>query len=63
MHLDRPMPADRLLAAYYRAALLAKYTLAGVALGWSFWRWGLPYSMLCHAAVNAVHLALEDRIF
>jgi membrane protease YdiL (CAAX protease family) len=63
MHLDRPMPADRLLAGYYRAALLAKYTMAGVALGWSFWRWGLPYSMLCHAAVNAVHLALEDRIF
>jgi membrane protease YdiL (CAAX protease family) len=63
MHLDRPMPADRLLAGYYRAALLAKYTMAGVALGWSFWRWGLPYSMLCHAAVNAVHLALEDRVF
>jgi membrane protease YdiL (CAAX protease family) len=63
MHLDRPMPADRLLAGYYRAALLAKYTMAGVALGWSFWRWGLPYSILCHGAVNAVHLALEDRVF
>ena len=63
LHLDRPMPADRMLAAYYRAALLVKYTMAGVALGWTFWRWGLPYSMLCHAVVNAVHIALEDRVF
>jgi len=55
--------ADRMLAVYYRAALLVKYTMAGVALGWTFWRWGLPYSILCHAAVNAVHLALEDRFF
>jgi len=63
LHLDRPMPADRMLAGYYRAALMGKYTMAGVALGWSFWRWGLPYSILCHAAVNAVHLALKDRVF
>jgi membrane protease YdiL (CAAX protease family) len=63
LHLDRPMPADWMLAGYYRAALLMKYTMAGVALGWSFWRWGLPYSMLCHAAANAAHVVLEGHVF
>jgi hypothetical protein len=60
---DRPMPADSLLANYYRAALLAKYTLAGLPLGWIFWRWGLPYSILCHVAANAAHLVLQHGIF
>ncbi len=63
LHLDRPMPADSLLANYYRAALLAKYTLAGLPLGWIFWRWGLPYSILCHVAANAAHLMLQHGIF
>ena len=63
LHLDRALPADPVLADYYRAALVLKYTLAGVPLGWIFWRWGLPYAMLCHMAVNAVHLALENSVF
>jgi hypothetical protein len=63
LHLSRPMPADPMLANLYRAALLAKYTLAGLPLGWIFWRFGLPYAMLCHAAVNAVHLLLQERLF
>ena len=63
LHLDRPLPADPVLADYYRAALVVKYTLAGVPLGWIFWRWGLPYAMLCHMTVNAVHLALESSLF
>lgn len=63
MHLGRPLPADPVLANYYRAALVAKYTVAGVLMGWVFWRWGLPYSILCHAAANAAHLALQDRLF
>jgi membrane protease YdiL (CAAX protease family) len=63
LHLDRPMPDDPTLANYYRAALLTKYTMAGVPLGWIFWRWGLPYAMICHAAVNATHLALQARVF
>ena len=63
LHLARPFPGDPALATYYRAALMAKYTLAGVPLGWVFWRWGLPYSILCHAAGNAVHLVLQGRLF
>ena len=42
LHLARPLPADPMLANYYRAALLTKDTLAGLPLGWIFWRWGLP---------------------
>jgi membrane protease YdiL (CAAX protease family) len=63
LHLDRPMPDDVMLAYYYRVALLGKYTLAGMPLAWIFWRWGLPYAILCHATVNAVHIALEEVVF
>jgi hypothetical protein len=63
LHLDRPMPADPLLADYYRAALMAKYTVLALPLGWIFWRWGLPYAILCHAAVNASHFALQALFF
>lgn len=63
LHLDRPFPGDPALASYYRGTLLVKYTLAGLPLGWVFWRWGLPYSILCHAAANAVHLALQKNVF
>jgi hypothetical protein len=52
-----------MLANYYRAALLTKYTLAGLPLGWIFWRWGLPYAILCHVAANAVHLAFQAGLF
>ena len=63
LHLGRPFPGDPTVASYYRAALLVKYTLAGLPMGWLFWRWGLPYAMICHAAVNATHIALERFIF
>lgn len=63
LHLDRPMPADATLANYYRAALLVKYTLAGLPMGWLFWRWGLPSAILCHAAANATHLVLQNVLF
>jgi membrane protease YdiL (CAAX protease family) len=63
LHLGRPFPDDPALADYYRAALLLKYTLAGLPLGWIFWRWGLPYAMLCHAATNAAHLVLQRHFF
>jgi hypothetical protein len=63
LHLARSFPGDPALANYYRAALMTKYTLAGVPLGWVFWRWGLPYAILCHAAGNAAHLALQGRVF
>ena len=63
LHLGRPLPIDPGLANFYRIALFAKYTAAGVALGWVFWRWGLPYAILCHIAANAVHFALQSRVF
>jgi len=63
LHLFRPLPLDPVLANYYRAALVAKYTVAGVVLGRVFWRWGLPYSIVCHALVNATHSALEGFLF
>jgi membrane protease YdiL (CAAX protease family) len=63
LHLFRPVPLDPALANSYRAALTVKYTLAGVPLGWLFWRWGLPYAMLCHLAANAAHIALEWTVF
>lgn len=62
-HLDRPLPADPMLADHYRAALMTKYTLLGVPLGWIFWRWGLPYAILCHSAANATHMALQGDVF
>ena len=55
--------ADPMLADYYRAALMTKYTLLGVPLGWVFWRWGLPYTILCHSAANATHMALQWGVF
>jgi membrane protease YdiL (CAAX protease family) len=63
LHLDRPMPEDPALANFYRAALVTKYTLAGMALGWVYWRWGLPYAIVCHAATNAAHMAAERALF
>ena len=62
-HLARPLPGDPLLSSLYRAALGTKYMLAGLPLGWIFWRWGLPYAILCHVAANAAHLALQNTVF
>jgi len=63
LHLARPVPGDPGLADFYRAALIVKYTLAGLPLGWAFWHWGLPYAILCHVAANAAHLAIQSRLF
>ena len=63
IHLDRPMPADAGLAAFYQAALVVKYTLGGLPFGLIFWRWGLPYAILCHVAANLAHLALQQTVF
>jgi len=63
LHLFRPLPIDSGLATFYRASLLVKYTVAGLPLGWMFWRWGLPYAILCHVLVNATHIALEPLAF
>jgi hypothetical protein len=63
LHLLRPFPGDPALANYYGTALLLKYTLAGLSLGWIFWRWGLPYSILCHMIANGAHLVLQAKVF
>lgn len=63
LHLARPFPGDPSLANFYRMTLVAKYTLAGMPLAWIFWRWGLPYSILCHVAANAAHLAVQGLVF
>jgi hypothetical protein len=63
LHLARPLPADGVAAEYYRAALAIKYMMAGLPLGWVFWRWGLPYSIVCHAAANAAHIAFQGFVF
>ncbi len=62
-HLERPLTDDSMLANFYRAALMTKYTLLGMPLGWVFWRWGLPYAILCHSAANATHMVLASVVF
>ena len=63
LHLSRPLPGDAALANYYRLALVVKYTLAGLPLGWVFWRVGLPYAIVCHAVGNATHLVVPRFVF
>ncbi len=46
MHLGRPLPVNPAVANYYRAALATNYTLAGLPLGWIFWRWGNQWAAL-----------------
>jgi len=58
-HLERTLPDASMLAGYYVAALMIKYTLLGVPLGWVFWRWGLPHAIICHSGANATHMALQ----
>lgn len=61
--LGRPMPAQPAVAALYASGVVLKSGVAGLALGWIFWRWGLPYAMLCHFAGNGLHKVLEPVLF
>jgi membrane protease YdiL (CAAX protease family) len=36
--------------------------LGGVLLGWLFWRWGLPYAILCHFSGDVVIQSLGPRM-
>lgn len=36
--------------------------LGGLLLGWIFWRWGLPYAMLCHFAAGVLIQALGPQL-
>ena len=57
------MPAGGNLATLYQSALMVKYTTISTLLGWAFWRWGLPYAILAHAAANGAHLLIEPLGF
>jgi membrane protease YdiL (CAAX protease family) len=63
LHLDRAFPVDPAVARLYAGGLVLKYTLAGLVQSWAFWRWGLPYAIVAHAAVNATHRVLEPLVF
>jgi len=58
LHLLRP-PVGLLDAA----AVVLKAGGAGLLLGWVFWRWGLPYSIVCHGTTNAIHLLAVPLFF
>jgi len=36
--------------------------VGGLLLGWIFWRWGLPYAILCHLAGDVVVQGLGPRL-
>jgi membrane protease YdiL (CAAX protease family) len=47
----------------YAIGVAVKSGAAGMLLGWVFWRRGLPYSIVCHCAANAIHLVLMPLLF
>ena len=47
----------------YMMGMVVKSSIAGLLLGWVFWRWGLPCSIICHGAANGIHLLLEPFLF
>lgn len=61
--LGRSVPAHLALAVLYTSAVVVKSGLAGLVLGWIFWRWGLPYAMVCHFAANGMHKLFEPILF
>jgi membrane protease YdiL (CAAX protease family) len=58
LHLLRP-PAGFLDAT----VVVLKAGAAGLLLGSVFWRWGLPYSIVCHGATNGMHLLVMPAFF
>jgi membrane protease YdiL (CAAX protease family) len=58
LHLLRP-PAGLLDAT----VVVLKAGAAGLLLGWMFWRWGLPYSIVCHGTTNGIHLLAMPVFF
>jgi membrane protease YdiL (CAAX protease family) len=63
VHLDRPMPDEASLALLYSIGIVVKTAAMAVLLGWSFWRWGLPYAILLHSAANAAHMLIDPLFF
>lgn len=50
-------------APLYAVGMAVKSSAGGVAFGLVFWRWGLPYSILCHCIANGTHLLLMPLYF
>jgi membrane protease YdiL (CAAX protease family) len=42
-------------------AVLSLNGLGGLLFGWLFWRWGLPYAILCHFAADIIVQGLGPR--
>ena len=61
--LGRPLPTHAAVAALYTLGVVVKSGVAGLVLGWVFWRWGLPYAMVCHFAANGLHKVFEPMLF
>ncbi len=61
--LGRPLPTHSAVAALYTLGVVVKSGAAGLVLGWVFWRWGLPYAMVCHFAANGLHKVFEPMLF
>jgi len=36
--------------------------LGGVMFGWLFWRWGLPYAIVCHFVADIIVQGLGPRL-
>ena len=63
VHILYPLPVGGSIGAIHAVAVVVKSGLAGLLLGWVFWRWGLPYSIMCHSLANAAHLVLAPALF
>jgi hypothetical protein len=61
--LGRPLPTHSEVAALYVLGVVVKSGVAGLVLGWVFWRWGLPYAMVCHFGANGLHKVFEPMLF
>ena len=61
--LGRSLPTHSAIPALYASGVVVKSGVAGVVLGWIFWRWGLPYAIVCHFAANGLHKVFEPMLF
>jgi hypothetical protein len=63
LHLSRPMADQASMSLVHASGIVLKSGAAGILLGWIFWRWGLPYAILCHCAANAAHRLFAPMFF
>lgn len=58
------LPSSRPTTGLLHATGVAlKSSAAGLALGWVFWRRGLPYAVASHCTANAVHFLAAPILF